>query len=181
MSWDDLVQTMAQGALRPQDQVRREDEGWQSVSAVEGLRAAAAASLPSSSSSLDDPAATSWYCDVFGAELGPMTWRDLQDMAHRGILKGDNRVRSQRTSEWIDAASLVGLAWSPGSSPDDDTEFEVDAALGRSDADEETDFEVSVSSATVPSPSDTDFEISAATLAAAGDDTDFDVNLDPPV
>lgn len=57
MSWDDLVRTMANGALRPHDQVRCESEGWRAASTVDGLLTAAAVLRLAERSLAEDPPA----------------------------------------------------------------------------------------------------------------------------
>lgn len=137
MSWDDLVQIVSRGEVGPRDQVRRGTTGqWQPASAVEGLLAAAAARRSAATAKADDSAATAWCCEVFGAELGPMPWSDLQDMARRGALGAKNRVRRQRSADWVLAETVEGLMPAvshggtarPSSVPDEEADFEVDAA-----------------------------------------------------
>ena len=138
MSWDDLVLTVSRGDVGPNDRVRRGTDGdWRPASSLEGLLTAAAASraAATSSSLADDPAATAWYCEVFGAELGPMPSSDLQDMARRGALGLKNRVRRERSAHWVAAETVesleLRLAAPAGNiaqttAPEDDTGFEID-------------------------------------------------------
>lgn len=135
MSWDDLVQIVSHGQVGPRDQVRRGTSGqWQPASAVEGLLAAATARRSTATSKADDPAATAWCCEVFGAELGPMPWSDLQDMARRGALGPKTRVRRERSADWVLAETVEGLMPAvsqagAAAKPSSDLEYGISAAV----------------------------------------------------
>lgn len=101
MSWDDLRQRAARGDLRPDNRVRQGAGVWTLAGEIPGLFSPHAAERSSDES---------WYCQIFGAELGPMPWDELRLLAERGNLKGDNRVRRGDSGEWISAASLAELA-----------------------------------------------------------------------
>lgn len=170
MSWDDLVQIVSHGQVGPRDRVRRGTSGqWQPASAVEGLLAAAAERRSATTSKADDPSATAWCCEVLGAELGPMPWSDLREMARRGALAPKNRVRREHSAEWVLAETVEGLmpaashgvtAARPSNVPDEDADFEVDAAATAPRAVDDSDFEFAGPLPAAPSRDD-EYQVSA--------------------
>ena len=103
MSWDDLVERAARGDLKPESQIRRGDaRAWVAAETVAGLFAAPGASA----------AADGWYCEILGAELGPMPFDELKLLAERGNLRADNRVRRE-AGDWSPASQVAGLSVLP--------------------------------------------------------------------
>lgn len=170
MSWDDLVQIVSHGEVGPRDRVRRGTSGeWQAASAIEGLLAAAAARRSAATPQADDPAATAWCCELLGAELGPMPWSDLREMARRGALGPKTRVRGEHHAEWVLAETVEGLmaavshsgaAVKPSSAPDEEADFEVDAAATAPKVVDDSDFEFAGPLPAAPSRDD-EYEVSA--------------------
>ena len=140
----------------------------------------------------------SWYCLVFGAELGPMSWDDLVHTAARGALRPADQVRRGNDGKWQSASAVEGLfdaaaavravAVPPPSdgksdasaheAAEDDTAFEVDAALAAPPQIDELDFDL----AAPASASDTDFDLVVpAASQPAAEDTDFDIAPAPVV
>ncbi|HVW37351.1 MAG TPA: GYF domain-containing protein, partial [Pirellulales bacterium] len=102
MSWDDLRERAARGDLRPDNQIRQGADGnWTPAGEIAGLFA------PRAAERAEDDA---WYCEILGAELGPMSSSELRLLAERGNLKGDNRVRRGASGEWVLASSRAELA-----------------------------------------------------------------------
>lgn len=102
MSWDDLRERAARGDLRPDNQLRQGAAGnWTPAGEIAGLFA------PRAGERAEDDA---WYCEILGAELGPMSSSELRLLAERGNLKGDNRVRRGAEGEWVLASSRAELA-----------------------------------------------------------------------
>lgn len=118
MSWDDLCKRAARGDLHPDNQVRQGAAGsWTLAGEIPGLFA------PPAPEQAEDEA---WYCEILGAELGPMSSSELRLLAERGNLKGDNRVRRGGSAEWVLASSLGELAPLVGAD-EKETDFELSA------------------------------------------------------
>lgn len=49
------------------------------------------------------------YCLVMGRELGPMSFEELGDLARKGELTPQHKVRLHAGMNWIEAGSIVGL------------------------------------------------------------------------
>ena len=100
MTWDDLVARAARGDLKPESEIRRGDAGaWVAAETIAGLFAAAAK---------ETAPADCWYCEILGAELGPMPFDELKLLAERGNLRADNRVRREG-GDWSPASQIAGL------------------------------------------------------------------------
>lgn len=135
MSWEDLRERARRGDLGADNQVRQGEQGpWLPAGNVPGLLAASDDAPPR-----DDD---SWYCEVLGAELGPMSWEDLCLLARRGNLNADNRVRRGGNADWIRAASVAGLI-AASDQTSDDADFELaDAQPLAPPASLDVDFEI---------------------------------------
>ena len=53
--------------------------------------------------------ASQWFCKVLGQELGPVSFREMAEMARAGTLKEDDPVRREGTSQWTRAGEVIGL------------------------------------------------------------------------
>ncbi|HEX7448841.1 MAG TPA: DUF4339 domain-containing protein [Pirellulales bacterium] len=136
----------------------------------------------------------SWYCSIFGAELGPMSWDDLAQTLARGELRPSDRVRRGTDCPWESASDVEGLLAAAAArrsvmippaaenqgvgldtlDADHDTDFDIDGAVSAAPANGATDFEITAPTA-APPPSDDDFELSAPPHSAVDDDTDFEL------
>jgi hypothetical protein len=99
MSRDDLRGRARCGDLRHDSQVRQGECGpFIDAREVPGLFGPSVVETPESA----------WFCELLGAELGPMSWKELCQLAERGTLRGDARVRCG-DGQWTAASSVSGL------------------------------------------------------------------------
>ena len=54
---------------------------------------------------------TEWYCRIGDREIGPLSSRQVADMASRGQLKPDDLVRGSPGSGWVHADQVKGLSF----------------------------------------------------------------------
>ena len=50
-----------------------------------------------------------WYCLLDGQELGPLTSRQIRDMAQGGSLQRETPIRKRSSSQWHSAKEIRGL------------------------------------------------------------------------
>src|SRR5262245_12796459 len=63
--------------------------------------------------------ATQWYFQAGGEENGPVAFRELIELVRSGTLTEADLVRSSWKAEWQPAASVVGLLYMAGRSPEE--------------------------------------------------------------
>jgi len=63
--------------------------------------------------------ATQWYFQARGAEGGPVAFRELIELVRTGTLTDADLVRSSWKTDWQPAASVVGLFYMAGRSPEE--------------------------------------------------------------
>jgi GYF domain 2 len=89
------------------------------------------------------------YCLVMGRELGPMSFEELGDLARKGELTPQHKVRLHAGMNWIEAGSIVGLFESESSAGSADLASLMESAP----AAEAADFELQRATPKPPAPS----------------------------
>lgn len=168
VSFEGLSDMAHAGSLHRDDDVRQGDRGvWARADTVAGLfdevelsrQAAAlddffqtsvveddgqlaarqATSPPTAVESPPSPAPVlGWYCEVFGQELGPLSFEDLEKMVENGELSAHDKVKEGTDGKWTAASRVQGLYFTksaftaapmavssaPSSLDEDETDFE---------------------------------------------------------
>ena len=97
---DELLQMIREGSLHGDDTVRQGLDGaWKRLDKTSQFATLVGHMQPK----------PEWYCRLLGQELGPMTFEELQRMAHTGALHNDDDVRHGSSEPWDKAGRTRGL------------------------------------------------------------------------
>lgn len=65
----------------------------------------------------DDGKSTYWYYRLGGSEFGPVMTNRLRQLARKGELAAEDKVRRGKLGEWVDAGTIEGLPVKPRARP----------------------------------------------------------------